>query len=260
MGCPPPISKGIQCVDRGTKLIFINAVLGRMSNRKIVLAHVLAHALARNESICVIEDGGWGRFGFVGVRVVRSRPADLFRGTIGCLWDRLVRALPDACGSRNRCLRLPGVMIVGGWTQFRDYENLKRYGDEIRKWLGFKVSVKLCRIADEIVVGLHKRRGDYRMWKGGIYYYGDETWKRVREEMESEIKQQGRKVRFVVFCDENAARSAEEDQALMSQCDYIIGPPSTFSTWASFMGKVPLLHLMSADQMVRLSEFVNRWV
>lgn len=91
------------------------------------------------------------------------------------------------------------------------------------------------------------------------------------EEMEEEVKVRGEsekkksegkglKVRFEIFSDENAVRSAEDDQTLMSQCDYIIGPPSTFSTWASFMGKVPLLHLYSAGQKVKLSEFVNKWV
>ena len=29
----------------------------------------------------------------------------------------------------------------------------------------------------------------------------------------------------------------------LSKCDYIIGPPSTFSTWAAFYGQVPLSRL-----------------
>ena len=43
----------------------------------------------------------------------------------------------------------------------------------------------------------------------------------------------------------------------MSLCDYIIGPPSTFSGWASFMGRVPRLQLKSRDQAVRLEDFVT---
>ena len=42
----------------------------------------------------------------------------------------------------------------------------------------------------------------------------------------------------------------------MSLCDYILGPPSTFSGWASFMGRVPRLEIKSRDHVVRLEEFV----
>ena len=43
----------------------------------------------------------------------------------------------------------------------------------------------------------------------------------------------------------------------MSLCDYILGPPSTFSGWASFMGRVQRLQLKSRDQAVRLEDFVT---
>jgi hypothetical protein len=42
----------------------------------------------------------------------------------------------------------------------------------------------------------------------------------------------------------------------MSLCDAIIGPPSTFSQWASFMGRVPRLQIKSRDQVVREEDFV----
>ena len=78
-------------------------------------------------------------------------------------------------------------------------------------------------------------------------------------------------VRFAVFTDEPKSLSRtlsrlneqpttpERDQWLMSQCDYLVGPPSTFTTWASFMGKVPLLHIMGKDQKVQLCDFVMNW-
>jgi hypothetical protein len=33
-------------------------------------------------------------------------------------------------------------------------------------------------------------------------------------------------------------KSGIEDVSLLSQTDYIIGPPSTFNGWASFMGNI----------------------
>jgi hypothetical protein len=41
----------------------------------------------------------------------------------------------------------------------------------------------------------------------------------------------------------------------ISRCDYVLGPPSTFSGWASFMGRVPRLPIKSRDQVVRDEDF-----
>ena len=89
----------------------------------------------------------------------------------------------------------------------------------------------------------------------------------VLEMMKSEI----REARFVVFSDETideshfeglpcyfAHGSAVEDQWLMSQCDYLMGPPSTFSAWASFMGKVPLARMWSAEYGLKREDFAYR--
>lgn len=224
-------------------MIVLNCHTGRMSNRKIMLAHVMARALTRGERWHITDECSW---------LWR-----LERMTVGRIWNRFVRMLPEARGSRCRCLRLPGLMIVHGFTELRDFEDMKACGDEIRRTFGRGDAAILRRKSGEIVVGIHKRRGDYRTWKGGRYCYGDDVWERVMSEMRALLAP--RPVSFAVFSDENAVRSAEEDQALMAQCDYLIGPPSTFTTWASFMGKVPLLHLLGADQPVRLRDFNRQW-
>jgi hypothetical protein len=46
-----------------------------------------------------------------------------------------------------------------------------------------------------------------------------------------------------------------EDMYALAGCDYIIGPPSTFSMWASFIGKVPLFHLHDREINFSLSDF-----
>jgi hypothetical protein len=40
--------------------------------------------------------------------------------------------------------------------------------------------------------------------------------------------------------------SAVEDLYSLARCDYLLGPPSTFSLWASFYGNVPLHQMASA--------------
>jgi len=41
------------------------------------------------------------------------------------------------------------------------------------------------------------------------------------------------------------------DQHLMTRCDYLIGPPSTFTLWASYVGKVPFFQI---EKQVKKSE------
>ena len=51
---------------------------------------------------------------------------------------------------------------------------------------------------------------------------------------------------------------AVEDQWMMSQCDYLMGPPSTFSAWASFMGKVPIARMWSTEYRIKVDDFAYR--
>ena len=46
-----------------------------------------------------------------------------------------------------------------------------------------------------------------------------------------------------------------EDLYALAACDLVLGPPSSYSMWASFYGQVPLLHLEHADQPVSLPDF-----
>ena len=50
-------------------------------------------------------------------------------------------------------------------------------------------------------------------------------------------------------------RSDIEDLYALSICDYILGPPSTFSMWASFYGGVPLRFIKHSNDKIFLREF-----
>jgi hypothetical protein len=47
-----------------------------------------------------------------------------------------------------------------------------------------------------------------------------------------------------------------EDMYSFARCDYLVGPPSTFTMWASFYGKVPLYPMRDAETMPALEHFV----
>ena len=236
-------------------MIILNCHTGRMSNHKIMQAHVMAEALAHGERWYVAPDNWFWNFE---------------AATLGRVWNKFVRMLPEAKGSRNRCFRLPWLTIVHGWTELRNFEAMKKYGDEIRKM--FAPAEYECLAAKNAkntkLVGVHVRRTDYREWQGGKFYFENEVYERVIDEIGAAI---GGNVRFLVFTDEPKTLSPRlaqynvwpttpvRDQLLMSQCDYLVGPLSTFTAWASFMGKVPLLHIMDKDQKVQLCDFKMEW-
>jgi len=44
-----------------------------------------------------------------------------------------------------------------------------------------------------------------------------------------------------------------QDMYSMAKADLLIGPPSTYTAWASFYGNVPLVMMQTADQPIDLS-------
>ncbi|MCW3058345.1 MAG: hypothetical protein JWQ02_166, partial [Capsulimonas sp.] len=44
----------------------------------------------------------------------------------------------------------------------------------------------------------------------------------------------------------------------LSECDYILGPPSTFTAWASFYGQKPLYKILEPEAAVSLDDFYVR--
>ena len=119
-----------------------------------------------------------------------------------------------------------------------------------------------------VLVGFHVRRGDYRTYRDGEYFFRDDIWlnwiRQARALFGSGMK------RFVgIICsddriDKLVASSPDlicgpgdiyEDLVVLSKCNYIIGPPSTFSGWASFTGRVPILYVYKGNQDVVLGDF-----
>ncbi|MEN9233832.1 MAG: alpha-1,2-fucosyltransferase [Gloeomargarita sp. DG02_3_bins_56] len=102
----------------------------------------------------------------------------------------------------------------------------------------------------DVIVGLHIRAGDYRLYGG---FHGLELWRTAMEQMVNHLP--GKQVGFLIFSDENFCDQINvftgfsvhfglghilEDLYTLAQCDYIIAPPSTYSNWAAFYGQVPI--------------------
>jgi len=141
-----------------------------------------------------------------------------------------------------------------------------------------------------IRLGVHIRRGDYAEWHGGQFYYSDEVYADFISRFISLMP--GRRVEvYIAGNDPNLDPSslvphpspwerglggevslalgegdggrchllrgnAVEDLFMLSQCDYIIGPPSTYSLVAAMYRDIPLYRIDSPDaQLMTLDAF-----
>jgi hypothetical protein len=167
-------------------------------------------------------------------------------------------------------------LLVHGW-QFRDKLHFAPHGDLLRRIFrpiavhrhAVEQVLSAGRAGADVLVGVHIRRGDYAGWYGGAYLYDNATYVRAMQAMLVLFPATTR-VRFLLFSNEAIADAdfagfdtcrstnhAVEDLYAMAGCDYIIGPLSTYSMWASFYGRVPLCHLHRPDQPITsLQEFV----
>ena len=101
----------------------------------------------------------------------------------------------------------------------------------------------------DVLIGVHVRQGDYRTHKPA-FFHATERYVRLMRVLEAAFA--GSRVAFLVCSDAPQPRDAfrslrvrfgtghpAEDLFALAGCDYIAGPPSTFSQWASFHGRVP---------------------
>lgn len=115
------------------------------------------------------------------------------------------------------------------------------------------------------IVGVHIRRGDYRTFHNGFFYYTDEEYK---DFMRQVVGLLGKETKFFLASNERIDKTsfsefrifdtnnknAIEDLYSLSKCDYIIGPFSTFSSWASLYGDVPYYYFKRND-VVTIEKF-----
>lgn len=114
------------------------------------------------------------------------------------------------------------------------------------------------------IVGIHIRRGDYKTAYEGKYWYDDGVYLFYINQMQrlcpngifyissnEVISNEFNKFPLA----EKPVNNAAADLYALSQCDYIIGPPSTFNCWASFIGRKPLYTMFEPDSTITLDSF-----
>lgn len=118
----------------------------------------------------------------------------------------------------------------------------------------------------DILMGIHIRRGDYKEYRGGIFYYDDNVYLNIMENMQKAFPE--KKIRFLICSNEEvnwnnyaaydvmpSNNQIIEDMYALSYCDYIAGPISTYSMWASFIRQKPLYQILRKDLPFDLNHF-----
>ena len=135
-------------------------------------------------------------------------------------------------------------------------------------------------------LGVHIRRGDYAFWGNGRYFYDNKVYAEYIAkfasffsentihvylstndgtlsvaDMENELKLFATDEKQKIFI-HLMKNNAVQDLFMLSECDYIIGPPSTFSLVASMYRDVPFYRMDKKDvEEFRMESFntFNYW-
>jgi hypothetical protein len=165
-----------------------------------------------------------------------------------------------------------GLLYVQGW-QFRDRTNFARHADAIRAYFeplelfrhNVNVLIERARETCDLLVGVHIRHGDYKRFLDGKYFYEIEEYVRVMEKVLRMYPD--RRVKFLI-CSNVRQSEADfarfdftfgndhliEDMYSFAKCDLLLGPPSTYTMWASFYGRVPLYMIEDINAEPRFDE------
>ena len=192
-----------------------------------------------------------------------------------------LRLLPTASFKHRDCNReaLERKMlrhrniVVSGWF-VRYYDLFLKYRDEICELFTlddqYTASVKAKmqeaeqNSQDNILrLGVHIRRGDYAQWRDGQFLFSDEVYsdhinrfadmhpgKALHVYLSTNdpsVSEEHFQKLCPKVCIHHLQGSAPEDLFMLSECDYLIGPPSTFSMVAAMYRDIPLYRMDSAD-------------
>jgi len=120
----------------------------------------------------------------------------------------------------------------------------------------------------ETIIGIHVRRGDYRTFENGRYYYSVDQYVTVIRQLQALFSD--RQPHFLICSNEKidlppelrgpvkiTAAPGHEllDMYSLARCHYIAGPPSTYSMWASVYGNKPLYMIKDPEASIMPDDF-----
>ena len=185
----------------------------------------------------------------------------------------------DPVALEQKMLRHRHIVVSGWYVHF--YDLFLKYRDEICDLFTIEpqytepVKAKM-KVWTGLRLGVHIRRGDYAAWKNGAYYYDDAVYadfiaqfaslmpgkdidvflstndpRMTATTFESLLSDEGCRLRIHLM-----GGNAVEDLYMLSECDFIVGPPSTYSLVASMYRDIPLCRMdQVSDGRLTLDDF-----
>ena len=165
------------------------------------------------------------------------------------------------------------VVFVYGWI-FRAPGAMRRQAEKVRAYFrpieeyerASSQAVAPLRQDAKVVIGVHVRQEDYRRWRKGSCFFTMPQYAAWMRELADQFP--GQRVSFLVCSDEPrrpeefpglsvgfGPGSAMGDLYALAKCDYILGPLSSYSQWASFYGNKPLYSLRDSEDHLELGKF-----
>ena len=167
------------------------------------------------------------------------------------------------------------MLLVGGW--YAHWYNLfLKYKPEILQLFAFKPAIEqkvadLMGTGETLRLGVHIRRGDYKTFYGGRFYYSDEQYVSIIRQF---LALHPHEQVCVFICGNDPQLQHDyyrsqlpgcqmlfpngnpgEDLCLLSHCHFLIGAPSTFSLVAAMYHDVPLYWIKDASTPVTADSF-----
>ena len=274
-------------------MVIVQKCQGQLGNKLLISAHVMAYCLSRGESL--LSFTFHDEVTYFDLSAFRKYHIYVFRNR----WVRPLVTMSIAMTQKVTSLLLNYHLVERhqvGWihSEIRDIQP-RQAPLFILEGEGFRSTVDLRAQAPQIrqlftpkqqyihtierilgslnkdntaLIGIHMRRGDYKQWQGGKYYYDNQTYRRIIQQMRPLFA--GQTIQFILCSDEPidihyfsdddlyiSTQAMIVDLYLLARCNYLVGPPSTFSGWAAFYGNVPLWTLKTPDDRIDLAGFTK---
>lgn len=199
---------------------------------------------------------------------------------IGCSVPMIRLGKDEACDLRSeefrRLAQSSIPLLVSGW-EFRSKTLLEKHAEAVRTHYQIlpehrsRVSALMRRVRQQadVVIGVHIRHGDYAKYENGKYFYTLQQYVAVMRRIRDQLD--GYDVAFLTCGNARFERRdfdelnvhfgtghLVEDMYSFAETDLLIGPPSTFTGWASFFGRVPVQFMNTAEEQFELPTFSAR--
>lgn len=271
------------------RTVVIETPFGRLGNRLQTAAYALAFSEEFNVRVklpCLngfddlISETRTHRLGRFRQRIeygtyLRIADSKYLKKSLGCTVIISTKKDPAILSSRriSSLILSSRLSVIRGYYIYTHPSILIKHAANVRRRLAPVVEPDdFTFISDErskedaLIVGVHVRRGDYRDYRGGKYYFPISMYERLAKSLS--LNSSESRFVFLVCSDEHIPDNAFSgmkwlrgpgttlgDLHALSLCDMVVGPVSTFNRLSAFLGDIPRFEIQEPIDSLRLSDF-----